>query len=163
MTTFLLVLHLIVTVAMVGAILLQRSEGGGLVSAANSFMSVRGSANFLTRLSAILASLFIILSLILAIIAGTGKKSRSIFDEEGTPPSAIPASQEGSPSGPTHPVNPPQEAAQPPAQRGVQQGVSVPEAPTATPPLTPETSALDPVHTQAPAPVAPPAVQDKKP
>ena len=148
MTTFLLVLHLIITVAMVGAILLQRSEGGGLVSAANSFMSVRGSANFLTRLSAVLASLFIILSLILAIIAGTGKKSRSIFEEEGTPPSAIPTSQEGSPSGPTHPVNPPQEAAQP----------AQPE-----PVAIPATPVPEQAHTQAATPVSPPAVQETKP
>lgn len=90
MKTFLLVLHLIITISMVSVILLQRSEGGGLVSAANSFMSARGSANFLTRLTAILASAFIALSLILAIMSGSGKSKRSLFEE-------TPASVTGAP------------------------------------------------------------------
>jgi preprotein translocase subunit SecG len=80
MLTFLLVVHVLVTLGMVGSILLQRSEGGGFVSSASSFMTARGSANFLTRLTAIFAATFIILSLILAIIAGGYKKNRSILE-----------------------------------------------------------------------------------
>ncbi|MBN9565911.1 MAG: preprotein translocase subunit SecG [Alphaproteobacteria bacterium] len=81
MLTFLLVVHVLVTLGMVASILLQRSEGGGFVSSASSFMTARGSANFLTRLTAIFAAAFIVLSLILAIIAGGYKKNRSILDD----------------------------------------------------------------------------------
>jgi preprotein translocase subunit SecG len=81
MLTFLLVVHLLVTLGMVASILLQRSEGGGFVSSASSFMSARGSANFLTRLTAIFATLFIFLSLVLAIMAGGHSHKASIVDK----------------------------------------------------------------------------------
>ena len=92
MMTFFMVVHLLVTILMVAVILLQKSEGGGLVggSSSSSFMSARGSANFMTRLTAVLATLFVGLSLVLAIIAGTGKKSRSILDQPAlTAPASI--------------------------------------------------------------------------
>jgi preprotein translocase subunit SecG len=95
MLTFLLVVHVLVTLGMVASILLQRSEGGGFVSSASSFMTARGSANFLTRLTAIFAATFIILSLILAIIAGGYKKNRSILDD-GKVGTAVEAPANGS-------------------------------------------------------------------
>lgn len=82
MTTFLLIVHLVITVFMVLAVLLQRSESTGLLGSggSGSFMSARGSANFMTRLTAILATLFITMSLLLSYLAGTGRSHRSIFD-----------------------------------------------------------------------------------
>ncbi len=85
MLTFLLVVHLLVTLGMVTSILLQRSEGGGLVSSAASFMTARGSANFLTRMTAIFAALFIFLSLVLAIMAGGHSKKSSIVNRIEAP------------------------------------------------------------------------------
>ncbi len=69
--TFLLVVHIIVAAALVTVILVQRSEGGGLASGGNpgGLMSARGAADFLTRLTAILATIFVILSIMLAALA----------------------------------------------------------------------------------------------
>ncbi|MDT9597508.1 preprotein translocase subunit SecG [Sphingosinicella rhizophila] len=71
MFTFLLIIQTLVAAAMVAVILMQRSEGGGLGVGGNSsgLMSARGAADFLTRATAILATLFVILSIALAGIA----------------------------------------------------------------------------------------------
>src|ERR1700753_3045465 len=71
MFTFLLVVHIMVAAALVGVILVQRSEGGGLASSGNpaGLMSARGAADFLTRATAVLATVFVILSIILAGVA----------------------------------------------------------------------------------------------
>ncbi len=66
------VAHLFITLAMIGVVLIQRSEGGGLgigsTQGMGAFMSGRGTANLLTRTTAILASLFFALSLGLALL-----------------------------------------------------------------------------------------------
>jgi preprotein translocase subunit SecG len=71
MFTFLLVVHMIVAAVLVAVILMQRSEGGGLASGGNpaGLMSARGAADFLTRATAILATIFVILSITLAALA----------------------------------------------------------------------------------------------
>ena len=67
------VLHVFVTLAMIGVVLIQRSEGGGLgigtSQGMGAFMSGRGTANLLTRTTAILAAMFFGISLTLAILA----------------------------------------------------------------------------------------------
>jgi len=72
MTTVLLLIHLFVTIALIGVILIQRSEGGGLgigtAQGMGSFMTGRGTANLLTRTTAILAVIFFALSLALAVL-----------------------------------------------------------------------------------------------
>lgn len=72
MTTALLILHFCVTVALIGVVLIQRSEGGGLGIGSSqgmgAFMSGRGTANLLTRTTAVLAGLFMLLSLTLALL-----------------------------------------------------------------------------------------------
>ena len=80
MLTFLLVVHLLVTIALVGFILMQRSEGGGLTSGGNpsGLMSARGAADFLTRTTAILATIFVCLSIALAALATMQKTSTKI-------------------------------------------------------------------------------------
>ncbi|WP_342628858.1 preprotein translocase subunit SecG [Nguyenibacter vanlangensis] len=79
MITVLLFLHLFVTLALIGTVLIQRSEGGGLgiggSQGMGAFMSGRGTANLLTRTTAILAGIFMLLSLTLAVMnrgASTG-------------------------------------------------------------------------------------------
>jgi preprotein translocase subunit SecG len=94
MTTVLLVIHLFVTLALIGLVLLQRSEGGGLGIGSSqgmgSFMGGRGTANLLTRGTAILGTIFFALALTLALLnRGTSMQSRSILD--APPPAAAPA------------------------------------------------------------------------
>src|SRR5947208_3800118 len=72
LNTVLLIIHLFVTLALIGVVLIQRSEGGGLGIGSSqgmgSFMSGRGTANLLTRTTAILAVIFMLLSLTLALL-----------------------------------------------------------------------------------------------
>ncbi len=111
MTTVLLVIHLFVTLALIGVVLIQRSEGGGLgigtAQGMGSFMSGRGTANLLTRTTAILATLFFGLSLALALLnRGTGGVGRSILE---APPAATapatPAAPTPVPAKPSVPTN----------------------------------------------------------
>ncbi len=94
MLTFLLVVHALVAAALVAVILMQRSEGGGLASSGNpaGLMSARGAADFLTRTTAILATIFVILSIGLAALA-TMSKSPSKIDTSlaRTAPASAPA------------------------------------------------------------------------
>ena len=72
MITFLLVVHTLIAIGLVGVILLQRSEGGGLGiggGTGGGLMSARGAANLLTRSTTVLASLFILSSIVLAVLA----------------------------------------------------------------------------------------------
>ena len=73
MFAFLLVVHAIIAAALVTVILMQRSEGGGLGmgGSPSGLMSARGAADFLTRATAVLGSLFVGLSIILAVFAST--------------------------------------------------------------------------------------------
>ena len=86
MQTVVIVIHLMVVLAMIGLVLLQKSEGGGLgMGGGGGFLSSRGTANILTRSTAILAALFFATSLILSILAGLDRKPRSIINPGGTP------------------------------------------------------------------------------
>ena len=85
MQTLVLTIHILIALALIGAVLLQRSEGGGLGigggGAGGGFMTARGTANMMTRVTAILAACFFGTSLILAIMAGGQQDSASIIDE----------------------------------------------------------------------------------
>ena len=92
MQTILIVIHLMVVLALVGVVLLQRSEGGGLgIGGGSGFMTARGAANTLTRTTAILAALFFATSLALSILARYGEQPIDILDrgpqstEQGAP------------------------------------------------------------------------------
>lgn len=81
MQTVLIVIHLLVVIALVGVVLLQRSEGGALgVGGGGGFMTGRGQANALSRATAILAALFFATSLLMSMIAGWSRAPRSIID-----------------------------------------------------------------------------------
>ena len=89
-----IVAYLLIVLAMIAVILLQRSEGGGLGmgSNSNSLVSVRGSANLLTRTTAILAALFFALAISLTILAELEQSDRSILDravEGGQPATTV--------------------------------------------------------------------------
>jgi len=96
MATVLLVVHLLVTLALIGVVLLQRSEGGGLGIGSSqgmgSLMSGRGTANLLTRATAILGTLFFVLALTLALIGRGERQAPSLLDLPATPSApAVPA------------------------------------------------------------------------
>lgn len=96
MTTVILVIHVLLTVALIAVILLQRSEGGALGIGGGSggmsgFMSGRATANVLTRATAILAGLFFLTSIALAILATNRDRPRSIVDQPAGAAPAAPA------------------------------------------------------------------------
>ena len=79
MQTVIIVVHLMIVSVLIGAVLLQKSEGGGLgMGGGAGFMSSRGTANLLTRTTAILAGLFFLTSMALALLAGVDRKPASI-------------------------------------------------------------------------------------
>ena len=77
---FLTVVQAIVAAALVGIVLMQRSEGGGLAGGGSpaGMMSARGASDFLTRGTAILATLFVALSILLAALAAGARTPRQI-------------------------------------------------------------------------------------
>jgi preprotein translocase subunit SecG len=86
--TFLLVVHAIIAALLVAVILMQKSEGGGLTSGGSpsGLMSARGAANFLTRATAVLAGLFVVMSITLAVIAATRGGNEIDTSRAATPP-----------------------------------------------------------------------------
>ena len=97
MGTILLVIHLLIAIFLVGVILLQRSSGGALSglgggSGASNFLSARGTGNFLTKLTAILATMFIVSSISLSIYyKGSERRATSILDVPQQETSSIPS------------------------------------------------------------------------
>lgn len=74
MLAILLTIYVIVVVALVAVVLLQRSEGGalGIGGGGGGMMSGRGAANLLTRSTSVLGGLFMVMSLVIAMVTGTG-------------------------------------------------------------------------------------------
>lgn len=102
MQQVLLIIHLLIAVALVGVVLLQRSEGGGLgiggggSGGGGNLMSVRGTANLLTRATAILAASFMASSMVLAIMSSRQSDGTSVFDRLPlTIEQSVPAEGEG--------------------------------------------------------------------
>src|SRR5262245_59921999 len=107
-----LIIHVGVTAAMIVVILLQRSEGGGLgMGRTDALFSVRGQANVLSRMTAIFATAFFALSLIMAwSMTDTQRSSRSIMDRVPASPTAPAAPAAGgaapAPAAPAQPAAP---------------------------------------------------------
>ena len=78
----LLTVHIIVCIALIGVVLLQRSEGGalGMGGGNNGFMTARGAGDLLTRITWILGGTFFVLSLVLTILAGRERGASSVVD-----------------------------------------------------------------------------------
>jgi preprotein translocase subunit SecG len=85
MLTVVIVIHLMLVLGIIAVVLLQKSEGGGLVSSTSGFMTGRGTANVLTRTTAFLAIGFFVTSLALSWLAGLGRKPASIINTGGAP------------------------------------------------------------------------------
>ena len=108
MINVVLALHLMLAIGLIGVVLLQRSEGGGLGigggggggGGMGGFLTGRGTANLLTRTTAILAACFMVTSIVLSILAGQGRERRSIIED--IPATSAPV--ESVPSAPSVPV-----------------------------------------------------------
>jgi preprotein translocase subunit SecG len=95
----LIVIHLMLVVALIGVVLLQKSEGGGLVSTSGGFLTGRGTANVLTRTTALLAAGFFLTSLALSWFASYDRKQAPIVTTDS------PAGQEAPAGSMTAPLN----------------------------------------------------------
>ena len=142
MEVVLLVVHLFITLAMTGVILLQRSEGGGLGMGGSStpgggLFSARGAANVLTRTTAFLAAAFFVTSISLTLLAHGGGQGSSIIDR--TAPEAAPSTTPATPN----PMDPGSLIPSPTGSEGATQ-------PAATPPAS-EAPAEPAAETPAPA------------
>jgi preprotein translocase subunit SecG len=97
MLTVVIVIHLMLVLALIGVVLLQKSEGGGLISSTSGFLTGRGTANVLTRTTAFLAAGFFVTSLMLSWLAGLERKPASIV--------GAPATQEAPSGAPVAPLS----------------------------------------------------------
>jgi preprotein translocase subunit SecG len=90
MFTFLLVLQAIIAAALVTVILMQRSEGGGLTGGSPSgLMSARGAADFLTRATTVLATMFVLCCIALATLAAVNNRTGKVDASAAAPVGAI--------------------------------------------------------------------------
>ncbi len=101
--TFLLVVQAIIATLLVTVILMQKSEGGGLGVGGSpaGLMSARGAADFLTRSTTVLASLFVLLSIVMAVIASV---QHAPTDIDTSLVRQAPASQSAPATGPADPL-----------------------------------------------------------
>jgi preprotein translocase subunit SecG len=104
MIVLLLVVHILIAIALVGVVLLQKSEGGALGiggGGMSGFMTGRSTANLLTRATAILAAIFFATSILLVVLNNRARAPHSIIDQGGGP--TLPALP-GAPPVPTAPA-----------------------------------------------------------
>ncbi|WP_299812872.1 preprotein translocase subunit SecG [uncultured Roseibium sp.] len=97
METVVIVIHLMVVLALVLVVLLQRSEGGalGIGGGGGGLMSSRGTANILTRATAVLAAVFFVTSMALSLIAKNQESPASILDATPAATTGVPAPTDG--------------------------------------------------------------------
>jgi preprotein translocase subunit SecG len=142
MTTVLIVIHLMVVLAMIGLVLLQRSEGGalGIGGGGGGFMTGRGAGNVLTRSTGVLAAVFFATSIGLALLARMEAGPSDIFDAlPGQADSAAPAPPVAAPA-----------AGAPRSAQDVLEALGGPQAPPAAP-----VEGNAPAGAPAPGPQAP--------
>jgi len=152
-----LIIQLILAAALIGIVLMQRSssDGFGLGSGSGSnFLSGRQSANFLTRTTAVLATLFIFNSLWLGIVAAN-KSSTTLVDEIEA---QVPRAQDESPALETDPAPVPATEGSDQVDPAVPQpsgdGAAPPASDTPQPPQ-PAGDAAQPEQSQSPTPIVP--------
>ncbi len=152
MQTVIIVVHLMIVLALVGVVLLQRSEGGGLgIGGGSGFMTARGAANALTRATAILAAAFFVTSLGLSIHARYSEKPIDILDR-------LPAGQTGGQGvldqlgGETTPPSPQTQPAAPATDGAAAPAPAAPAAPQGAAPATdaPAAAPAEPAQPQVP-------------
>src|SRR5438445_12878512 len=111
MIIVLFAVHVLIAIALVGVILLQKSEGGALGMGGggmSGFMTGRSTANLLTRATAILAAAFMMTSVLLVVMHNREHAPRSILEQGAPPAPAVPAAPQppAPPAGPAQPSAP---------------------------------------------------------
>jgi preprotein translocase subunit SecG len=107
--TFLLVVQAVIAFALVTVVLMQRSEGGGLGmgGSPSGLMSARGAADFLTRSTTVLATCFVLLSIVLAVLAATQHRGQGVDTSlVGKTSSAQQQDQQAAPAAPANAAAP---------------------------------------------------------
>jgi preprotein translocase subunit SecG len=100
MQTVIIVIHLMIVASLIGVVLLQKSEGGGLgIGSSGGFLTSRGTANVLTRATAFLAAAFFATSLVLSILAGYHRSPSSILQPGGSTTAPAPGAPVAPPTG----------------------------------------------------------------
>jgi preprotein translocase subunit SecG len=130
MATVLLAIHLMVAAALVGVVLLQKSEGGALGmggGGSGGFLTGRGTANLLTRVTAGLAAAFFTTSILLSILAKQSAPVGSVFDKSSTSAPATP----GTPAAPGAAPGTPEAPKAPEGRGGILDKLQPPAAPAA--------------------------------
>ena len=130
----LLTIHVIVCIALIAVVLLQRSEGGALGMGGDNtgFMTARGAGDLLTRTTWILGGVFFVLSLALTILAGQERGASSVVDRikvQGLDPNQL--NQPAQPAAPTAPSDAPAPLTAPTPQ--VRSPFDAPAAPQTAP------------------------------
>ena len=154
MDTVVIVIHLMVIVALVAVVLLQRSEGGALgMGGSDQFMTMRGQGNVLTRATTILGAIFFVTSMTMTVLARLNAPPTAILD-------TTPAAQTA-PTTPTVPATAPTTGGAPAADTGTSggNGTRGPRAtvtpkgvgPDTTAPVAPAGTPTAPAGSQAPA------------
>jgi preprotein translocase subunit SecG len=160
MQTVLLVIHLMVVAALVGVVLLQRSEGGALgIGGGGGFMTSRGTANVLTRTTAILAGVFFLTSIGLSVLPQFTGAHDSILDKVQPTPGA-PAADQPIGSGKGGVLDQLNQISKPAAQSGnapVAPAVEIPAAPVTESPAPATETPAAPATDSAPAAPATPS------
>jgi len=107
MEAVILVVHLLIALALIGVVMIQKSEGGGLGIGGGTMggmMTTRGTANLLTRTTAILAGCFMFTSIVLVMLAGSHGRPASILDglpaEQSAPLAPAPNPAPATPAAP---------------------------------------------------------------
>ncbi len=161
METVVIVIHLMVVVALVAVVLLQRSEGGALgIGGGAGFLTARGSANVLTRSTAVLAAVFFLTSVLLTVMARLAERPSSLLDtvpgattgQPGTPGGLAPAGNGNGILDQLGPINLGPSAPPPPAPSSGAVTPAPGGVPAASAPAAPAPAASAPA-----APAAPPA------
>src|SRR5205807_6312854 len=126
MIVLLFVVHVFIAIALIGVVLLQKSEGGALGMGGggmSGFMTGRPTANLLTRTTAVLAGLFFLTSIALVMLSNAGRAPRSLVDEAPSGPVAPLAPSPAAPQVPALPGAPPRslpgQPSAPPARRSL--------------------------------------------
>ena len=140
----LLTIHVIVCIALIAVVLLQRSEGGalGMGGGNTGFMTARGAGDLLTRTTWILGGVFFVLSLTLTILAGQERGASSVVDRikvQGLDPNQLNQPAAPQPAAPSAPSDAPA-----PLSAPTPQGRSPVEAPAAQAPAAPQTAPAAP-------------------
>ena len=161
MMAILMVIQVFVAIALIGVVLIQRSEGGGLGIGSSqgmgAFMSGRGTANLLTRTTAVLAAIFLSLSLTMAVLnRGSSSAGSGILAQS---PPTLPAAPAGGsvPTAPATPSAPPAAAPTAPTTTAPTTTAPAASAPATPAPSTPAPSTPAPASSAPPAPPAAPA------